>query len=194
MIYGQYGVLSRTLHRFNVPNMLSIFKYFSDSERIKGIKLVLRIYENIIQNPSQIKKYNNLNAKRIHQILSKCKPAYNLLLISGFNKTKNNTRLIWENTNNNVIVMQHVYNKLQSIITAKTTTSSTSRSMTATNSDSSKETSFSAIPIHHTDGINSGNTYQASNTPAKSIRIVNCFIKDFLFLIYQILWHRVKSN
>ena len=101
-------------------------KYLSESERNKGIKVVLTVCRNLINNPSQAQKYGNLNAKRIQSKLSKCKPAFNLLFIAGFSKSNDNTRLIWTNTNNNARALQNLYQRLKAI-NARTTTLNSSK-------------------------------------------------------------------
>ena len=102
-------------------------KYLSESERNKGIKLVLTVCRNLINNPSQTQKYGNLNAKRIQSKLSQCKPAINLLFIAGFRKSNNSTRLIWTNTNNNARALQNVYDKLKAIDASTATTPNSSK-------------------------------------------------------------------
>ena len=70
----------------------------------------------MLNNPSQIAKYGNLNTHRINDKLNKCKPALNLLHIAGFRKSNDNTRLIWPNTNNNVQSLKYIHQSLQSIM------------------------------------------------------------------------------
>ena len=81
---------------------------------------MLKIFRNIIKNPSQIAKYGDLHAHRINDKLNKCKPALNLLYIAGFKKTNNNTRLIWTNTNNNIETLKYIHQTLQSIMNMET--------------------------------------------------------------------------
>ena len=91
----------------------------SESDRNEGIKLLLKIYQNIINNPSETEKYGDLNFKKISKRLSKCKPALDLLLLSGFEKSSNNRRLIWKNTQNNILILKHMNNSLKSINNSK---------------------------------------------------------------------------
>ena len=74
----------------------------------------MKIFKNIRNNPGQTEKYGNLKFDKINKKLSSCKPALDLLFLSGFEKTKNNKRLIWMNTNNNMIMIQHIQHELQS--------------------------------------------------------------------------------
>ena len=95
---------------------------FRNTNRYKGIKLVLKIFDNIINNPSQLQKYGDLNAQKICSKLSECKPAFNLLLIAGFKKSNNKGRLKWTNTDENIKALHSVHDALQSMMTMKTTT------------------------------------------------------------------------
>ena len=74
-----------------------------------------KIYQNISNNPSQTQKYGDLHYEKINKKLSKCKPAMELLFLSGFEKSNNNKRLIWRNTQNNMTILKHIHNKLISI-------------------------------------------------------------------------------
>ena len=86
-------------------------------DRSKAIKLLLKIYKNIINNPNQIKKYGDLHFGKISKKLSKCEPALDLLLLSGFRKSNNDTRLIWtDGDNNNIVLLNHIQTKLKSMI------------------------------------------------------------------------------
>ena len=91
------------------------FRFSSEDDRIKGIKLILKIITNIINHPSQTQKYSNLNSNRIKQKLTKCQPALKLLWLCGFEKSDNNKRLIWTNTNNNMLILRHTKIKLSSM-------------------------------------------------------------------------------
>ena len=84
------------------------------SERDKGIKLVLKIFSNILNNLSEIGKYGNLNYNKINKKLSMCKPALQLLFIAGFNQyiCDDKRRLIWRNTTENMREMRNIYNVL----------------------------------------------------------------------------------
>ena len=92
---------------------------YRESDRNKAIKLLLKIYKNIINNPSQLQKYGDLHFGKISTKLSKCKPALDLLISSGFQKSNDNTRLIWTYINNdgsNTILLNHVQNELKAMI------------------------------------------------------------------------------
>ena len=58
-------------------------------------------------------KYGNLHSKKIHNKLSKCKPALDLLFIVGFKISNNNKRLIWSNTTNNLVLISYLYDQMQ---------------------------------------------------------------------------------
>ena len=102
-------------------NTLVLFKLSScrrKLDRNKAIKLLLKIYKNIMNNPTEMKKYGDLHSGKINKKLSKCKPAFDLLLLSGFRKANNDTRLIWTSNNNdsNVMLLKHIQNQLKSIL------------------------------------------------------------------------------
>ena len=83
----------------------------------------MKIFQNVMNNPSQTEKYGNLNLNKITNKLSNCKPVLQLLLLSGFEAKENNTRLIWTNTNENISILKHVQNTIQSMIDTDPTTS-----------------------------------------------------------------------
>ena len=90
---------------------------YRDIDRNKAIKLLLKIYKNIINNPKETKKYGDLHFGKIKQKLSKCQPAMDLLLLSGFKKSNNDTRLIWTDENDNkIVLLNHIQTKLKSMI------------------------------------------------------------------------------
>lgn len=65
----------------------------------------MKIFTNIINNP-QISKYGNLNYQKIKNKLSECKPALQLLFISGF--VIKDERLIWTNNDEAMNKMQNM--------------------------------------------------------------------------------------
>ena len=87
-----------------------------ETDRIKGIKLILKIYTKIINNPTQTQKYGDISLKKISQKLADCQPLFKLLLISGFELSEKKTRLIWRNTNDNMTMLKHIKNTLSAMI------------------------------------------------------------------------------
>ena len=87
---------------------------YRQPDRDKAIKLLLKIFENIIKNSTQLNKYGHLNFKKISQKLSKCEPALDLLILSGFQKK--GKRLIWTNTDGNIMLLSYIQNDLRSMI------------------------------------------------------------------------------
>ena len=87
-----------------------------EHDRIGGVKLLLKICSNIINNPTQTQKYGHLNLQKIVQKLSNCEPALKLLMLVGFEISENKTRLIWKNTEDNVTLLTVVKQTLSSII------------------------------------------------------------------------------
>ena len=80
-------------------------------ERQKLIKLVAKICEKIISNPSQTSKYGNLNWKRINNKISHSKIALELLFVAGFHIEiiDGKKRLIWNNTHENMKRIQSIH-------------------------------------------------------------------------------------
>lgn len=67
--------------------------------------------KNIVNNPSQTQKFGNLNYDKINKKLLSCKPALQLLFISEFKKSvsdNNQTRLIWNNTTENMTILYSI--------------------------------------------------------------------------------------
>eukprot|EP01084_Bolivina_argentea_P149944 261862_1 len=79
-------------------------------QKRNGIKLVLRIFENIVENPNEI-KYRNLNANRVFKKLQQCNELRQLLLESGFKTSNDGKRLIFDTTK--TININHLKNKLK---------------------------------------------------------------------------------
>ena len=78
--------------------------------------MLLKIYTNLINNPNQTQKYGDLNVNKMAKKLSKCKPAIQLLAISGFEINETETRCIWKNTTKNVTLIKHIKSILSMII------------------------------------------------------------------------------
>ena len=88
----------------------------------------MKIFQNIINNPTQTQKYGDLNLNKITRKLSNCQPALKLLILSGFKENENNQRLLWSNTTENMTTMKHIHHTLKSMIhTAPITKNDTSR-------------------------------------------------------------------
>jgi len=67
-----------------------------ESEREKGIKLLTKVYSNILANPSD-PKFRDLNFSKIRKKLDQCRPAFYLLFTAGFSQSVDGTRLQWPN-------------------------------------------------------------------------------------------------
>ena len=136
---------------------------------------MLKICENIINNLSQIERYGNLHAhaRKINEKLNKCKPALNLLYIAGFEKSNNNTQLIWMNTNNNIQSLINIHQTLQSIMNTETTTSDTFDELI--NLGFTKEEASTAISIsNHIDSSQYAKVFNEV-----SMQMVFCFLCAF---------------
>ena len=136
-----------------------------ESERNKGIKLLLKILSKIINNPTQTQKYGDLNLQKISQKVSNCQPIIKLLLLSGFEKSQNNKRLTWSNTNNNMIALKHIHTKLSELVTTATKSATLQPNGNNPQSNNLQQTIFDAIMS--TPPANIQNTYSASNISAQ---------------------------
>jgi len=65
-----------------------------ESEREKGIKLLTKVYSNILNNPAD-PKFRDLNFSKIRKKLDKCRPAFYLLFTAGFTQSVDGQRLQW---------------------------------------------------------------------------------------------------
>eukprot|EP01083_Nonionella_stella_P187795 690912_1 len=86
-----------------------------ESEREKGIKLLNKIYSNILNNPSN-PKFRDLNFSKIRAKLDKCRPAFYLLFTAGFTQNMDGTRLQWENNQITMKKLQNANTALQAQI------------------------------------------------------------------------------
>ena len=78
----------------------------------------MKIFKNIIENPTQTQKYGDLHFGKIGKKFAKCKPALDLLLLCGFKKSNDGKRLIWTDSDNNngISLLNHVQHELKSMI------------------------------------------------------------------------------
>ena len=88
-------------------------------DRDDGINLLCKIFNNISNNPNE-SKYRDLNFIKIHKKFEKCKPAFNLLFIAGFKKSKNGERLQLHNDSNTLKIFESTNNSFQELKTAMT--------------------------------------------------------------------------
>ena len=92
--------------------------FVSENDRYKRINLLLKIFSNIINNPTNLRKYGQLNRKKIIQfeaVRTDQSLVLHILLLSGFSFSQNDKRLIWENTANNMTILTYIYHTLHSI-------------------------------------------------------------------------------
>ena len=79
---------------------------------------MINILKNIIDNPSQIEKYGDLNKEKIAKKLSNCKPLWNLLFVLGFRTSQDNKRIkftIVKNLNESIKLMKLFHGYFQGI-------------------------------------------------------------------------------
>ena len=73
----------------------------------------MKIFDNILLNPSEISKYGNLNFDRINDKLKlfQCRPALKILFVVGFvvKNIDNKQRLIWKNTTGNMKQIETIH-------------------------------------------------------------------------------------
>ena len=80
----------------------------------KGIKLLTKIFNNILKNPNE-SKYSDLNHQKIRNKFDNCLPAYHLLFTAGFKDTAPyhiDSRLQLPNTETAIQILSNVNNQL----------------------------------------------------------------------------------
>ena len=93
-----------------------------DEDRDKAMKLLIKIFTNIINNPTNTQKYGDLHALKMMKKFARCKPAGDLLLLSGFQPSNDNKRLIWTKTTNNMMKIRYIYTTLSTMIDSSSAT------------------------------------------------------------------------
>merc|ERR1719410_114598 len=88
-------------------------------DRNKGIKLLTKVYSNILANP-QDPKFRDLNFSKIRKKLDKCRPAFYLLFTAGFSQSVDGQRLQWQNNKITVKQLQTASNGLNAKISGQT--------------------------------------------------------------------------
>eukprot|EP01084_Bolivina_argentea_P210379 358100_1 len=86
-------------------------------DRVKGLKLLSKIFMKILKEPSE-EKYANLNLQKIKQKFMKCTPCFDLLLIAGFKISSDNTRLKWIHNANTMKLLKTVNISIKYYFTA----------------------------------------------------------------------------
>lgn len=99
----------------DVAKRLTDLWEIEESEREKGIKLLQKIYGNILANPND-PKFRDLNFSKIRKKLDKCRPAFYLLFTAGFSQSVDGQRLQWQNNNINIKSLQTASNGLNAKI------------------------------------------------------------------------------
>ena len=84
-------------------------------ERTKGIKLLQRVFGNILNDPKN-PKFRDINFSKIRKKLDQCRPAFALLIMAGFAQSADKERLQWEYDDMNMQQLQSVSNALDSKI------------------------------------------------------------------------------
>eukprot|EP01084_Bolivina_argentea_P091721 165084_1 len=80
--------------------------------REKSIKLLSKIFNNILSNPKD-QKYGNLNLQKLQSKFKKCPPAMDLLYEAGFKPSQDTTRLLWIYNDNNYNLLKNVIFSLE---------------------------------------------------------------------------------
>eukprot|EP01083_Nonionella_stella_P229370 811920_1 len=84
------------------------------TQRRKAITLLIKIFSNILSNPS-LQKHGDLNWEKIQKRFKHCSPGFDLLCYSGFKQSSDKTRLLWEYNAHNYRLLKDVNDKLQSL-------------------------------------------------------------------------------
>merc|ERR1712228_445438 len=96
--------------------LLSQLWEIEESVRSKAIKLLTKIFRNLLNHLSETNKFGNLKLQKIRNKLSQCQPAFDLLILSGFEEAESDddTRLIWKNSDESLKLLKQIYNALRS--------------------------------------------------------------------------------
>eukprot|EP01083_Nonionella_stella_P110777 324400_1 len=122
----------------DVESLLNQLWTIQESDRKKGTKLLSTILDNLSNNLSESAKYGNLNCAKISGRLSRCKPAFVLLLRAGFKQSNDGKRLIWTYDEDAIESLYHVYNALQTRIAIDLSVDKPMNPMHFTNEDEAK--------------------------------------------------------
>lgn len=79
----------------------------------KAINSLLKIFQNILINPSEIEKFGNLNSAKIQKKFAECQPAMQLLKRIGFKESEDGSRLVWESSDETLRQLNAVHYELQ---------------------------------------------------------------------------------
>jgi len=90
-----------------------------EAERAKGIKLLQKVYGNILANPND-PKFRDLNFSKIRKKLDQCRPAFYLLFTAGFSQSVDGQRLQWQYNNVTIKLLQTASNALNAKINGET--------------------------------------------------------------------------
>ena len=77
------------------------------TERDKAIKLISKILNKILSNPTE-QKFGDLNYAKIRSKFEKCRPGFYLLYEAGFKQSMDGTRLKWTYDTDNYILLKSV--------------------------------------------------------------------------------------
>merc|ERR1712228_877117 len=86
-----------------------------EPDRNEAIQSLLKIFGNLLNHPSENDKYGNLNLETIRNKLNQCQPAFDLLILSGFEESEsdNGTILIWKKSNESLRLLIQMFNVLK---------------------------------------------------------------------------------
>eukprot|EP01084_Bolivina_argentea_P056368 103186_1 len=91
-------------------------------KRIKEIKLLSKIFNNILSHPLE-QKYRTLNAATIYKKFSQlqCRPCIYLLYNIGFKESLDGKRIEWKFTTENHNILKHLNNHIQNLLKSNIT-------------------------------------------------------------------------
>eukprot|EP01083_Nonionella_stella_P055838 147208_1 len=122
----------------DVQSQLNQLWKLQESDRKMGTKLLMKILGNLSNNLSESAKYGNLNFTEISVRLSRCKPAFALLLRAGFKQSNDEKRLIWTYDDDAIELLYDVYNALQTRIAIDLSVDQPMNPIEFTNEDQAK--------------------------------------------------------
>lgn len=83
-----------------------------EPERKRAVKLLTKIFGNLLSNPSN-PKYGDLNLVKINKKFGNSSPAMDLLTFVGFARSEDGQRLKWNGADSNMKRLRSIHDALQ---------------------------------------------------------------------------------
>eukprot|EP01084_Bolivina_argentea_P251884 422647_1 len=88
---------------------LTALDQISETEKQKVLKLLSKIFANILNNPSE-EKYSKINLQKLQEKFVSCPPCICILFAAGFEETHDRTQIKWTHNNDTIKLLETVKN------------------------------------------------------------------------------------